>query len=779
MMRRPLSYATASFVLGIIICNYLGNYIAFIPIVIFILKTPDTNKKVAWVVLLFYVISFINFEIYNINDKYIKEKINSGSSFFGTVKSLELCKNSYGVKYYTLEVDLNMVDNDKLNHKARVIVKCYSNDEQFENEFEIGCSVSFDGEVEKTEFSVNPGCFDYEQYLNCIDIKCILVNKNGIVYNNELISVLDKYKGGLNRYKNDFLNQVCDFTGTNTADIMGAILFGDKSGLDENTYEVFQKNGTAHVLAVSGLHIGIIYSLLMKLWKWKRNWLFLLIVSLFFWSYTILAEFAPSVVRAVMMLEIHILSQILNRKYDMISAACAVLLFTLLNNPFSIFNAGIQMSYIAVVSIAMVMPVIRKKYNGVLLCSLAVQIGLLPYSIYSFNYISIVTVFINVPVIFLTSILLAVGLIAMFVSTFNEMLFEILNVIMYGLCELLIEVNTFSCVDGMTTFDVVSPSIITIILTYGLMIFLFSEEGRLLILRKKLLTICIVISFVMLFSCIVGGAMISPLNKCNLIFVDVGQGDCVHVRYKGKNYLIDGGGDIDYNVGKKTLKTYLLKNGVKKIDAAFVTHLHTDHYKGIVELCNEGMIKRMFLYEGYKLKTNTIIDETALKKEDVFFLYKGNKVVLDKNLWIEILWPERKTDFEYKEQSENESDENESCLVFKLHIEGVSVMITGDIDEECMNTLSEMYGENLKSDVIKVPHHGSKYSYSDVFIDMVSPGYAVFQVGRNNFGHPDKGVVDNYIRKGIITYRNDYNGAVGFIIKEHDEIKAAYMRKRK
>ena len=143
------------------------------------------------------------------------------------------------------------------------------------------------------------------------------------------------------------------------------------------------------------------------------------------------------------------------------------------------------------------------------------------------------------------------------------------------------------------------------------------------------------------------------------------------------------------------------------------------------------------------------------------------------------MWPERKTDLEYKEQSENESDENESCLIFKLHIEGVSVMITGDIDEECMNTLSEMYGENLKTDVIKVQHHGSKYSYSNVFIDMVSPKYAVFQVGRNNFGHPDEGVDDNYIRKGIITYRNDYNGAVGFIIKEHDEIKATYMRKRK
>ena len=94
----------------------------------------------------------------------------------------------------------------------------------------------------------------------------------------------------------------------------------------------------------------------------------------------------------------------------------------------------------------------------------------------------------------------------------------------------------------------------------------------------------------------------------------------MHIKAKdGKNYLVDGGGKIDYDLGKKTLKPYLLKNGVRRLDGAFVTHLHTDHYKGVAELCREGMVKKLFLYEGNRDKTGQICQETGMSAEDLVF----------------------------------------------------------------------------------------------------------------------------------------------------------------
>ncbi len=104
----------------------------------------------------------------------------------------------------------------------------------------------------------------------------------------------------------------------------------------------------------------------------------------------------------------------------------------------------------------------------------------------------------------------------------------------------------------------------------------------------------------------------------------------MHIKAKdGKNYLVDGGGKIDYDLEKKTLKPYLLKNGVRRLDGAFVTHLHTDHYKGVAELCREGMVKKLFLYEGNRDKTGQICQETGMSAEDLVFLRAGQTVSLE------------------------------------------------------------------------------------------------------------------------------------------------------
>jgi beta-lactamase superfamily II metal-dependent hydrolase len=246
--------------------------------------------------------------------------------------------------------------------------------------------------------------------------------------------------------------------------------------------------------------------------------------------------------------------------------------------------------------------------------------------------------------------------------------------------------------------------------------------------------------------------------------INVGQGDCIHVKTpSGRNYLIDGGGSSDYDTGLKVVKPYLLKNGVRRIDAAFVTHLHEDHYGGIKSLAADGMIEKIAVYEANKQMENILQEET---KAELIYLYGGMKVELDESCFIEVIAPERETDGKYRELIANTDDENDLSLIMKLNYDGKSVLITGDIDDDGEGNLVSKYGEHLDSDIMKVPHHGSKYSSSDPFVDAVSPVLAVFQVGKNNYGHPAPDVLSRYRARGCENVRNDKSGAIGVSVNE-------------
>jgi competence protein ComEC len=262
-------------------------------------------------------------------------------------------------------------------------------------------------------------------------------------------------------------------------------------------------------------------------------------------------------------------------------------------------------------------------------------------------------------------------------------------------------------------------------------------------------------------------------DRSSLVFVDVGQGDCLHIRTPGgKNILIDAGGSVNYNLGKKTLLPYLLKNGVSRIDLAIVTHLHSDHFKGLTELCQEMPVDRLAVSECNNLRKNELTSQTGLSEEQLIFLYAGETVRLEKDVFAEILYPERDSPGKYEELL-NEEDENKSSLIIKLVYKGVSVLMTGDLGFEGEQELLRLYerangrpssnvlkNDRLSVGLLKVGHHGSRYSTSDDFLEAVSPSAAIIQVGRNTFGHPSQEVIRKLEDSGALTFRNDESGAI-------------------
>ncbi|MDO4485768.1 MAG: DNA internalization-related competence protein ComEC/Rec2 [Bacillota bacterium] len=799
MVRRPLIYVASAFMTAILVCTFASSTAALIcgicsATFIMLCKTVRQNTAIIVIV---YILSVLNWQIYTINDNAVEFKDNSKIEIIGEIVSLER-KNSGQEKYIQMAVEADKINSENLKGNHKILVKYYGRvNDPIINNNEIAApsdKVKIKGWTKLPSERRNPRCFDYALYLKSKGISILCEAESISVIQDENVSMIRRIKREIFLARERYLGMLADKTDEDTSAIMRGIMFGDKNEIAEEDIDNFRMNGTAHILAVSGMHVGIIYAVLNIVWPWKKNKLYFCFIMIFFIGYAFMASFSPSVIRAVCMIGLHIIASLTNRKYDVSSAAMLVFTAMLLNNPMSLFDAGFQMSFLAAMSIAVILPVIRRFYSGVLLGSIAVQNVVMPYTAYMFNSFSAVAVFINVPVVMLAGVIVPAGMCGFIMMFANSTLFSIPAAVSCGLCELLCRMNSLTAVKGATCFDVCSPNESVIIMYYMLILIFVSEEGRLIILRKKYGKLVIAIAAAAAVSLMFGHAVKSPLANADIIFADVGQGDCIHLRIRTgrfgsdgllgsglfteeKNYLIDGGGKDDYNVGKKILKPYLLKNGVKKLDGVFVTHLHTDHYKGVAELCREGMVKKLYLYEANRCKENIIVNETGIQPEDIEYLYKGSKINFDGGK-AEILWPERATDFVYKKMLRNETAENDLSLVIKVSTDDIDILITGDMDKQLMDELAEnerLLSNRLKCDVLKVPHHGSKYSWSSSFIKATAPEYAVIQVGKNNYGHPAEEILDKYNRNNIEVRRNDKEGAIGVFRDSESNLKIISM----
>ena len=849
MIRRPLFLGTLGFCGAILVSCFLGKAEALGVLVLLVLAwrwsavrqgsakmvaagcdtgygghsaLPHQSQKLrkhgAAILLIFYAVSFANFQLYGLQRDLFAE-LDGTVVVAGTVLNSSIRTASSGDEYLQMTVRVERIGKQEVSRRwferpVKLLVKQYPSkgksgfgsweDSQGRSDLKSdasadaassdltpippGTQLNVTGEVELPSGRRNPNSFDYQLYLKTIGIDRIM-NVQTMDIKEESRSL----QGWLFLQKEKYLTKLKASAGESAAGLMRGILFGEKTEIGEDTLEEFQRNGTAHILAVSGLHIGILYGVLGKLWRGKKRWLYFWMVTLVLLGYSFLASFSPSVIRASVMIVLHLYAKVRHLRYDLGSASFVVLLLVLLRNPMQLFHTGLQMSFLAVLTLSSAAPFFRKFYQGIFLSSGVVQLGLLPYTAYVFNYVSLASVFINVPIILLAGFLVPLGiggfamdlLLSQMVLLSGadfmsdgvfQMLFELLGQVLSGLCQLLTMCNGMTCIKGVTSFEITSPPRWLLAGYYLLLLLFLSEEGRLLILRKKKKIVALLICLCLGVSAVFGQATATGFEKTSIVFVDVGQGDCMHIRTEdGRNYLVDGGGKIDYNLGKKTLKPYLLKNGVRRLDGAFVTHLHTDHYKGIAELCQEGMVNKLFLYEGSRNKTEQICRETGLSADDLVFLHAGQTVSLGdadpaKNTpeRIEVLWPEAGERSGASLQNKGEEDENETSLILKIHAGGMRLLATGDVDAACEDSLAAKYRDGLKVDLLKVAHHGSRYSWSDAFAKYAEPQAAVFQVGKNNYGHPNGEIIAGYEQAGAGIWRNDLQGAVGFSCRGED-----------
>ncbi|MDR0850858.1 MAG: ComEC/Rec2 family competence protein, partial [Clostridiales Family XIII bacterium] len=709
----------------------------------------------------------------------------------------------------------------------------------------IGRKIRFSGTVEMPAARRNPGCFDYRLYLMTMDIRVIVKSGEGQTVlisdadanvDADIVSGIDSGGGSGRDPLGDVFNVLCGakyrllaraeqgMTQESYGLFVG-MMFGDTSEMDDEIYGMFQKNGIAHILSVSGMHVAIVYAFFNVLFGRRRTVSVSLLIAGALIVYAVLSEFSPSVVRAVVMILLHILSGLIARRYDMLTGTCGAALIMLVQNPLELFSVGFQLSFLAVLLLSFGLPLagrfvgyrdtntgrvlstseldvrIGMKQGRFLksgLCTgliplLVIQLGMVPITAWAFNYVSVSGLVLNIPVALLSGMILPAGIVMLLLSIFSDLSVPVLS----GLSDTLVQIGArgtqtlietmngcAAVADGFrySHFMVVSPQTWFLFVFYGILFFLMSEGFRVLMSRHLFRPAALTLVLIAVLGFLTAASPYCQRSEAALTFVDVGQGDCLHIRTPdGKNYLIDGGGQTDYNVGEKVLLPYLLKNGVSELDGVFLTHLHTDHYKGIKELSMQMDVGTVFLYDGNRVRPEQTISGSAIAADDLVYLARGDRVLLGGGVALDVLSPPVGTMADYEEVILMNEDENRSSLLMRLDYNGVSALMTGDLgaegeldavsfyesgegkpgtagDDPYLPQVHSGTDENrperspLQSDILKVGHHGSRFSTSDEFLSAVSPEYAVIQSGRNTFGHPTAVVLEKLRGNDIMVF---------------------------
>lgn len=613
---------------------------------------------------------------------------------------------------------------------------------------EYGDLIKIKGEYSAPEVARNYKGFDYSQYLKTLNIYgTIKVEESKIINKNQLSPILIS----INNIKEKMIDNANRNMPKRTANLLLGILIGERDNIQEDIIESFRTANLSHILAVSGAHtsyiiLGITY-LISKSKTPKRIGYIITIINLLI--FIIITGASYSVVRACIMAIVVIGAKICYRKENFFTSICISLIIILIQNPFAINDIGLKLSFMGTAGIVIfnksitnffIKLKIKQKIAEALSVTFSAQLMIMPITILNFNTISLTFFISNILASPLLGIIIIFGFISIFISSILNPISKILFLILHIFLELLILVSKVTEKIPGSSILVKTPNILFAIVYYILILFFnyffVIKQNPTRRFHKKIIkiitiknikngfkVIAVVFLIILLLTRIV--RIINPTLK--IYFIDVGQGDStLIVTPKNKKILIDGG------EGKtNVLFQYLLDRRINKIDYIIISHFDSDHCNGLIEIIEKMRVENIVMSKQSKESEEykKILESIKQKNIKVSSVKAEDKIIIEKNLYIKILNPAEKFEFQ---------DLNNNAIVAKLVYKNFSMLFTGDI-EKAEENLAKKYKNELKSTILKVAHHGSKTSTSEEFLKYVEPQIALIGVGENNkFGHPNQ-----------------------------------------
>lgn len=615
---------------------------------------------------------------------------------------------------------------------------------------EVGDMLVIDGTYVEPDVARNERGFNYKEYLKTLEIYGTVEINHYKVIKKGRINKLILYTARLKEILKSNISKV--IKKEENKNLLIAMILGDTEDLSEELKTDFLNSNLYHILSVSGgqvsnIIIGI--TILFRLLKIHKKIMDVLCILILI-EFMFLTGLTPSIIRACIMCIISLISGLIIRRYDIANSLGISLLIILINNPFAINSLSVLLSYFGFLGIIVLGSFTIKEVNKVIknnilryilnivISSVAAQIFIFPIILYVFGTISLTFIFSNLLIIPLSTVITIIGLFIM-----------ICPLSIFGFVEPLIEltiniVEFFSNI-GISKIYCIIPNIKEIIIYYVMSIYLYYMLRRDYIYKikhffrkyKKIIVLILVLSIGISF-------IYKNIPKDLYInFIDVGQGDSTLITTQfNKKILIDGGGSefgSTFDVGEKTLLPYLLKKKIHKLDYVIISHFDSDHVGGILTILEELNVKQVLIPKQveYSENYNKFLDIIKKRNIKVKIVGEGNIINLDKNTYLDILWPE--------EKQITDNVLNNNSMIVRLCYKNFKMLFTGDIEEIAEQKLLQKYEntEKLTADILKVAHHGSKSSSIAEFLEKVNPKIAVIGVGKNNkFGHPNAGVLD-------------------------------------
>ncbi|MBI5043170.1 MAG: DNA internalization-related competence protein ComEC/Rec2 [Nitrospirae bacterium] len=690
--------------------------------------------------------------------------------------------------------------NDRVRQAAgRLRLSIYNNNIKLR----YGDIIRFEAKLKRPRSFWNPGAFDYEAYLARKGIHAIasigekdqieIIGNTGNIFFVRLSEMRDKIKEAITN----------SLTGPPAA-ILLAMIIGDTTGLTDEIRDSFMASGTTHILSISGSHLGLIAvfifffmrlligllpeRLLLRITMYTTPTKIaaaITIVPVIF--YTLISGAQVATNRSLIMILVYILSVLVDRGNEILNSLALSALIILLIDPLSIHDISFQLTMVSVLFIALAIEVRRRmtseettfplsplgrgegegyinsakgKAITYLFITIAVSLGTAPIVAYYFRQVAWVGLFANSIVVpFAGFIIVPLGLFSSIASVFTG------NLFLAGVNEFILNlfysiVRLFSLIP-FAEIHIPSPGIFWLFLFYLLAFF---AVKRPLPNWKKIIFVGL-----MLFTIFAKIITARLDNSFKVTFLDVGQGDSAVIEFSDKKVMvIDGGGIMSetFDIGRAVLAPYLWDSGIYTIDYLVLTHPQLDHVGGFPYLLQKMRIKEVW--------------ENGDKGESIAYRrFAGlikKKSVLQKTELSEMKAESRDVKVSVIDSLTGASV-NDRSIVLKISNGDYSLLFAADIEKGAQEALLKYDG--IRSNIIKVPHHGAKSSLNEDFIKAVSPEIAVVSVGyQNRYKHPFPEHIEAYEKIGAKILRTDREGAILMNINDNRININAYAEMR-
>lgn len=635
-----------------------------------------------------------------------------------------------------------------------------------------GDRVVVEGLLRAPPFRRNPADFDVAAWLASNDLSGTLTNarlrqrrrSNGA------------YHVLVNRTRSFIRRAIRRAVPPGSHDLPEALLLGDRSSLTDETRDDFARSGLMHLLAISGLHVLFVGMMLHRLLRpllMRMRWPWLVVETVravatltLLTLYALVSGAGPSVMRAVIMtgflLTGTLARSVSNPLNALGGAAFAILLF----DPSAVFRVGFQLSFSAVAGLLMMgrgldadlmlrirRPFCRFVASGIS-ASVVATLATAPILVYRFGYVGVAGIVLNLIAIPLGATLLCASILTCLAASVSTPLALPLGAAVDLLTTLLKYVAHIGGASDALLVTTGSVAVFTIVCTSSLVFLLARRHNP---IRKwtallALSTPCCALLYTL------GNAEYTP--KVDILFLDVGHGDAAIVRLPDRRTLLIDAGDRHRfrDEGHRTVIPNLAVFGRPFVNLAVISHPHSDHLGGLPAILHDVPVR--CVADNGEFSDTALYAESARLIDSVGICHRslaaGDTIDLGPLVRLLALAPI------YSDQM---TDINDRSVVVKIIFGETSFLFTGDIEKEAENLVVRQYGDLLASDVIKVPHHGSRTSSTAAFITRATrpngQSTAVISVGSpDKYGLPDEEVVERWRHITMATLTTYQTGAV-------------------